>query len=114
MDFVAQVLVLLHLVGFAALLGGVLVQTRAPEPEVSMTMVLGAWLELLTGLVLVALAVLDDRPVDVAPLVVKVLLTLVLVLLVGKNRKFSSIPRGLWALIGLLALVNAAVSVFWR
>jgi hypothetical protein len=37
-----------------------------------------------------------------------------IVLLVAKNRKFASIPRGLWALIGGLTIANAAVAVLWQ
>jgi hypothetical protein len=36
------------------------------------------------------------------------------VLLVVKNRKFASIPRGLWGLIGGLTIVDAAVAVLWQ
>jgi hypothetical protein len=37
-----------------------------------------------------------------------------IVLLVLKNRKFASIPRGLWGLIGGLTLANAVVAVLWQ
>jgi hypothetical protein len=114
MEIVERVLVLLHLVGFAALFGGLVVQARIPHPEVNVSMVWGAWLELLTGAGLVALILTSAEPVSYPQLVVKLLLTLVLVLLVSKNRKFSSIPRGLWALIGGLTLLNAVVAVLWQ
>jgi len=114
MEIVERVLVLLHLVGFAALFGGLVVQARTPHPEVNVSMVWGAWLELLTGAGLVALILASSEPVHYPQLVVKLLLTLVLVLLVSKNRKFSSIPRGLWALMGGLTLLNAVVAVLWQ
>jgi hypothetical protein len=114
MEIVERVLVLLHLVGFAALFGGLVVQARMPHPEVNVSMVWGAWLELLTGAGLVALILASSAPVHYPQLVVKLLLTLVLVLLVSKNRKFSSIPRGLWALMGGLTLLNAVVAVLWQ
>jgi hypothetical protein len=40
--------------------------------------------------------------------------TALVVLLVIKNRKFASIPRGLWALLVVLTLTNAAVAVLWQ
>jgi hypothetical protein len=40
--------------------------------------------------------------------------TALVVLLVVKNRKFASIPRGLWGLIVALTLTNAAVAVLWQ
>ena len=41
-------------------------------------------------------------------------ITVVIVVLVAKNRKFASIPRGLWGLIGALTVANAAVAVLWQ
>ena len=35
-------------------------------------------------------------------------------LLLARNRRFLSVPRGLWLLMGLLTLTNAALSVLWR
>ena len=45
---------------------------------------------------------------------IKLVVTAMVVVLVVKNRKFASIPRGLWALIGGLTLTNAAVAVLWQ
>ena len=49
MDVAHQLLVLLHLVAFAALLGGALVQLRSREPEISTAMLHGAWVALASG-----------------------------------------------------------------
>jgi hypothetical protein len=116
MHLVYQILTLVHLIGFAALLGGCLVQFRSVAPEVSRTMLIGAWTQLASGLALVALVVLTSNPadpVDYAPLAVKLGVTAVVVLLVAKNRKFQSIPKGLWGLITVLTLAAAGVAVFW-
>jgi len=114
MEIVGQVLVLLHLIGFAALFGGLLVQGRSPYPEVNATMLYGAWIELVTGAGLVALVLVDDQVPHYAQLAVKLVITVFIVLLVAANRRFESIPRGLWALIGLLTLINAGLSVLWQ
>ncbi len=111
-----QLLLLVHLVGFAALLGGCLVQFRALAPEVNRTMLIGAWTQLVSGLGLATWAELTADPTDPvnhAKLGVKLGVTLVVVLLVAKNRKFESIPRGLWGIITVLSLGNAAVAVLW-
>ena len=52
-------------------------------------------------------------PVDNAKLGVKLALTAVVVLLVAKNRKFQSIPKGLWGLITALTLAAAVIAVVW-
>jgi hypothetical protein len=114
MDIAERLLVLGHLLGFASLVGGWLVQARSPAPEVNAAMLHGAWIELVTGAGLVLLLVLGQGQPAWGQLSVKLGLTLLLVLLVFANRRFSSIPRGLWVLMGLMALINACVAVLWQ
>ena len=114
MEFAYQAVVLLHLIGFASLFGGFLVQARVPAPEVNAAMLHGAWTQLVTGLGLVAFLEIGPEPVNHIKIGVKLLITLFVVIVVAKNRKFASIPRGLWALIGALTLVNAGLAVLWR
>jgi hypothetical protein len=116
MHLAYQLLTLVHLIGFAALLGGCLVQFRTVEPEVNLTMLVGAWTQVVSGLALVALLELAPdpaEPVNHVKLGVKLAVAAVVLLLVAKNRKFASIPRGLWALITGLTLVNAGIAVLW-
>lgn len=116
MHLVYQVLTLVHLVGFAALFGGCLVQLRSVAPEVSRTMLVGAWTQLASGLALAVLLELASdpaNPVNHTKLGVKLAVAAIVVLLVAKNRKFESIPRGLWGLIAGLTLANACVAVLW-
>ncbi len=114
MQIAHQTLVLLHLIGFAALLGGVLVQLRSKEPEVNASMLNGSFALLITGLVLVTLDEIGPEPVNHIKIALKLVITVVIVVLVAKNRKFASIPRGLWGLIGALTVANAAVAVLWQ
>jgi hypothetical protein len=109
-----QILVLLHLIGFAALLGGVLVQLRSKEPEVNAAMLHGSLTLLITGLALVILEEIRPDPVNYVKVAIKLVVSAIVVLLVVKNRKFASIPRGLWGLIGGLTIINAAVAVLWQ
>ena len=114
MELVSRVVLLVHLIGFACLVGGLLVQLRSAAPEVNAAMLHGAWLELVTGAGLVALIVVEHGDLHYAQLSVKLGLTLLVVLLVSVNRKYQSIPRGLWALIGSFSLANAAIAVLWQ
>jgi len=109
-----QILVLAHLIGFAALLGGVLTQTRLADREVTGTMLWGGLVQLGTGVALVVLELLAPSRVAWGPVTVKLAVTLFLVLLLVRNRRFLSIPAGLWALIGVLTLVNAGLAVLWQ
>ena len=113
MDVVQHLLVLLHLVAFAAVLGGCLVQLRAREPEVNAAMLHGAWVALVSGVALWVLAGTLDLRVEVGAMVVKTLVAVFVTLLVVLNRRFFSVPRGLLRLITLLVLAEAAVAVFW-
>jgi hypothetical protein len=114
MPWAQQILVLLHLVAFAALLGGVLAQARDDEPEVTGVMLWGGWGALGTGVALVVLGLVPGERTAWGPVSVKLLITLFLVVVLVRNRRFLSIPRGLWALIGGLSLVVTGVSVLWQ
>ncbi len=114
MQLAHQILLLLHLIGFAALLGGVLVQLRSKEPEVNAAMLHGSLTLLITGIALVALEEIGPDPVNHLKVAIKLVVAAIVVLLVVKNRKFTSIPRGLWGLIGGLTIADAAVAVLWQ
>ena len=114
MQIAQQILVLLHLIAFAALLGGVLVQLRSKEPEVNASMLNGSFTLLLTGLALVTVEELGADQANYVKITIKLLLMAVIVVLVAKNRKFATIPRGLWGLIGGLTIANAVVAVLWQ
>ena len=113
MDVAHHLLVLLHLVAFAALLGGALVQLRRPEPEINAAMLHGAWVSLASGVALWVLSPMFDVRVSLVAMVVKVVLAAFITLLVVLNRRFFSVPRGLLRLITLLVLAEAAIAVFW-
>lgn len=87
---------------------------RSKEPEVNAAMLHGSLTLLITGLALVTLEEIGPDPVNHVKIAIKLIITAMIVLLVAKNRKFASIPRGLWGLIGGLAIVNAAVAVLWQ
>jgi hypothetical protein len=114
MQLAQQILVLIHLIGFAALFGGFVVQIRSKEPEINASMLNGSFTLLITGLALVVLEEIGSHPVNYVEIAIKLLITAVIVVLVAKNRKFASIPRGLWGLIGALTITNAAVAVLWQ
>ena len=113
MEIASQVLVLVHMIGFAALFGGYLVQLRAAEPEINAAMLYGSWVVCASGIALAVLVLSGPSLTDYAELVIKSLLTVLIVVLVAKNRKYARIPRGLGALIGVLTLLAAAVAVLW-
>lgn len=113
METLRLVLLLLHLLGFAALLGGLLVQLRADGKSVNGAMRDGAGTAFLAGLLLVGVLEAGDTTVDNAKVGVKFVIGLVILVLVMANLRKPRIPEGLF--YGLLALTvaNVAVALFW-
>ena len=102
MEFLRLVLLFLHVLGFAALLGGLLVQLRDPEKKV---------LPIVTGLLLVGVLEGLGSP-DHVKVAVKLVVGLVLLVLVMANMRKPRIPGGLyWGLLALTVL-NIGVAVF--
>ena len=113
MDFLHSLLVLLHLVGFAALFGGAFVQAKASPRVINKAMLHGAYTQVATGLLLVGLAEMGDGPVNHAKIAVKTLVLVVILVLVLMNRKRDAVADGaFWGVFGL-TLANAAIAVFW-
>lgn len=112
METLRLVLLFVHILGYAALLGGLLVQIRDDTKAVNPLMRDGIGTAFLAGLLLVGVLESLGSP-DQAKIGVKFALGLVILVLVMVNVRKPSIPRGLY--FGLLALTVAtiAVAVFW-
>jgi uncharacterized membrane protein len=107
------VLLFLHVLGFAALIGGLLVQAREPEKKVNSAMRDGAGTAFVAGLLLVGVLEADDVAVDNAKIAVKFVIALVILVLVMANLRKPRLPDGLyWALLAL-SVANVAVAIFW-
>ena len=115
MELIRDLLLFVHLLGFASLLGGALVQVRAQPRVVNDAMLHGALTALLAGVLLVGLLEsMPDASVDRVKIAVKLVVALVVAVLCWVNRKKPAIPAGLFfGLLGLSAL-NAAIAVFWH
>jgi|SRR5688572_24885311 hypothetical protein len=113
MDLARQILLFVHILGFAALLGGLLVQARDPEKRVNGAMRDGAGTAFLAGLLLVGVLEAGDGAVDHVKIGVKFAVGLVILVLVMANARKPRIPQGLWLGLLLLAVANVAVAVFW-
>jgi len=113
MEILRLVLLFLHILGFAALIGGLLVQAREPQKSVNAAMRDGAGTAFLSGLLLVGVLEAGDGDVNHAKIGVKFAVGLVILVLVMANARKPSIPQGLY--VGLLALsvLNVALAVFW-
>ena len=120
MSFVFNILVVLHFLGLASLIGGFLVQIKTSPRAVNNAMFHGALTQLVTGILLVGLSYplhkSDPQEYglpDNAKIAVKLLFLLVIIGLILTNRKKPSITTGVWAAIGGLAILNVIIAVFW-
>lgn len=114
-------LVVLHLIGLSALLGGFLVQIKALKAktaEILPAMIHGAWTALITGILLVGvrqweLALDAGEELDHIKIAVKSIIAAVIVTLVMINRKKKPVSGALLSTIGALTLTNVVLAVFW-
>ena len=120
MEILVAILVILHFIGLAFLLGSFLVQTKdiaAGKGRVLRGMVDGALTQLITGLALVGIYsahLVPDETVNNIKVGVKLVVLLVIVGLVFANRKKDVAPSGaLWAIGGLTTL-NVILAVAWK
>jgi len=115
MDLVYSLLIVLHLVGWAIVLGGTLVNLRTPK--IATGVLHGILTALVTGLALagIASAGLAGHGPDPAKLAVKLVVALVVTALVVLGvRKPARVTTGYLAAIAGLTVVNVAVAVIWH
>lgn len=114
METLRLILLFLHILGWAALFGGLVVQAKEPVKKVNAAMRDGVGTAFLTGLALVGVIQGGDLgTVNNAKITVKLVIGLVLLVLVMANMRKERIPQGLWAGLALLTAANIAVAVFW-
>lgn len=113
METLLHVVLVLHLLGWAVVLGGAVVSLR--EPRVPAGAVHGILTALVTGILLVLIAAVGlDRDLDHAKIGVKLVVALVVtsLVLLGSRRPERATRGLLGAIIGLTAL-NVSLAVLW-
>jgi hypothetical protein len=104
-----------HLIGFALLLGGAILQYLSGRIRINPAMLWGSIIQVVTGVALAAplRGGGDDEP-DPAKLAVKGLLAVLIFVMVFVPRRRDEVNRGHFIVIIGMTLVNAAVATFWR
>ncbi|MBQ1049792.1 hypothetical protein KBX50_15125 [Micromonospora sp. C51] len=113
MEALRLILLYVHLIGFALLLGGAIAQYLSGKIRINAAMLWGSVIQLLTGIGLSAPLRDGDEPAP-AKLVTKLVLALLIFVMVFFSRKRAEVNRGHFLAIVGLTLANAAVAVFWR
>ena len=114
MEILRDVLLVLHFIGLASLLGGFLVQMKGRSKRIEPAMVHGALTQLVTGLALVGLAESSGAEMDTVKVGVKLIVLLVILVLVWRGRKARHVGTTIWGAIGALTVINIIVAVAWR
>lgn len=113
MEIVRLVLLLIHILGFAALFGGLLVQAKEPVKRVNALMRDGSGTAVLAGLLLVGVLEAGDTDVNHAKIGVKLVIGLVILALVMMNVRKERISQAIWTVLLVLTVANIAVALFW-
>lgn len=116
MDIVRHLLLVIHLLGFAALFGGLLVQIREPEKKANSLMRDGSGTAVVAGILLVGIIEMSGHHDDLnyIKIGVKLVVGIVILGLVMSQLRKPRISDGLyWTIFGL-TLVNLLVAVMWQ
>ena len=117
MQTVRLILLFIHLLGWAALFGGLLAQAREPYKRVNAAMRDGVGTAFLSGLALVGVLEAGDDPVNHAKIGTKLVIMIAVLACaeIGNakaKRGEAAASKLAWAAAGL-ALVNAAIAFLW-
>jgi len=114
MELLEHLVVVLHLLGMAAILGSALFLARG---AVTPYLLWGARAQLLTGILLVGLLQAGDEEVDNAKIGVKLVVAVAVVacaeIAAGRERRGQGSSARLVTAAGVLALLNVLVAVLW-
>jgi hypothetical protein len=112
LELVRLVVLYLHFIGFALLLGGTAAQAVTRVLRVNTVMVIGALTQVVTGLVL-ASPLPRDEDLEPAKIITKLVIGVLVAVMVIVVRRREKIAAGHFYAIGGMTLLNAAIAVFW-
>jgi hypothetical protein len=113
MEIVRNILVFVHLIGFATLFAGCFITVKNPVKGLSPATLHGALTQLVSGVLLVGLAEMTaGREVNHAKVGVKFALLVVITVLTIVFRK-KELPKWVVPTLMVLTVVEAGIAVFW-
>ena len=114
MNIVFNIVLILHFIGLAGIIGGWLATIKAPH--VNKAILHGAILQVVTGLLLVGLREMDDVDVNHMKIGIKLVIALVILVVailgVRKEARAQGTTATLAHVAGALGIVNVAIAVF--
>ncbi|MDI6023230.1 hypothetical protein QBL02_06695 [Leucobacter sp. UT-8R-CII-1-4] len=117
MEILRNVLVVLHIIGFAGILAGVMMQmpkVKEGAAKINGAILHSSLLMLVTGLGLVGMMYARDLEPNNMKIGVKTLVLIVMLVLALVNKKKQSVSPAVLGSIGGLAVLNVILAVFWH
>lgn len=117
MDFLHLTALFFHILGTAVLVGGWVVTFRSPT--VTGWQHIAAWVQLVTGVLMVGLLEMNDDGASLNHIKITVkllvLIGVIVAAIIGRRRvvKKQAVPTGVAHAVGGLSLINVALAVFW-
>jgi len=117
LEVVKYVVLALHVIGVAGILGGVIYQIpamRRGEAKLVSGILHGAWLMLITGVALVGLNYPLDVPVNNIKISVKLAVLVAILVIALIHRKRETLKTWVLPTIGGLTVLNVFLATVWR
>jgi len=116
MTTLISIFLVIHLLGFGAFFGGLLVQAKDEVKKVNGAMRDGIGTAVVAGLILFGLDSAHDHPgADWHwKMTIKLVVGVVLLVLTMMNVRKASISKSIWLMLLLGAVVNVAVACIWH
>jgi len=114
MQVVFNIALVLHMVGFVGILATSVLMLRNPKPGISTGVMHSSLVQLVSGLALVGIGEASlDEDYNHVKITIKLVILLFITLLAVKNRNRVDAPKGVWAAIAGLTVVNALIAWLW-
>ena len=113
MEIAIKIVLILHFIGLAGIIGGWIATVKAPQ--INKAILHGSILQVVTGILLVGLNEMNDADLNHMKIGIKLLIALVILVaaIVGtkKEAKAPGSSGSLATIAGLLAIVNVVIAV---
>ncbi|MFB2597430.1 hypothetical protein ACEXQE_06535 [Herbiconiux sp. P17] len=117
MEIIKNIVLALHIIGVASLLGGILVQIPAiklGKARIIPAILHGAWVMLATGIVLVGLQYPLGHEVDNAKITVKLAILIAILIIALISRKREAVAGWVIPTLGALTVANIVIATVWK
>ena len=116
MEILEKALLVIHIIGLSMIIGGVLVQSKLFRSGAKVLPAIrhGAYTQVASGILLVAVIKATDDDLNSVKIAVKLAIAVIVLVLALVNRNKVNPASWVVPAIGLLAVANVVIAVFWH